>query len=53
MGGCQNYGLFLNALNIMCRIIVGTQKGTIMLATTHMSYSRNFLKRYIGDYIGE
>ena len=31
MGGCQNYGPFLGALNIRCRIIIGTQKGTIIL----------------------
>ena len=42
MGGCQNYGPFLSTLNIRCRIIIGTQKGTIIWTTTH-----------IGDYIGE
>ena len=36
MGGCQNYGLFLGTLNIRCRIIIGIQKGTIILATTHI-----------------
>ena len=36
MGGCQNYGPFLSTLNIRCRIIIGTQKGTTMLTTTHM-----------------
>ena len=30
MGGCKNYGLFLDTLNIRCRII----KGTIILTTT-------------------
>ena len=30
MGGCQ-------ALNNRCRIIIGTQKGTIILTTTHMN----------------
>ena len=40
MGGCQNYGPFLGTLNIRCRIITGTQKGTIILTTTHMSPSR-------------
>ena len=34
-GGCQNYGPFLGTLNIRCRIIIGTQKGTIILTTTH------------------
>ena len=36
MGGCQNYGPFLGTLNIRCRIIIGIQKGTIILTTTHM-----------------
>ena len=36
MGGCQNYGPFLGTLNIRCRIIIGTQKGTIILTTTHI-----------------
>ena len=34
MGGCQNYGSFLGTLNIRCRIIIGTQRGTIILTTT-------------------
>ena len=37
MGGCQNYAPFLGALNIRCRTIIGTQKGTIILTTTHVS----------------
>ena len=36
MDGCQNYGPFLGTLNIRCRIIIGTQKGTIILRTTHI-----------------
>ena len=36
IGGCQNYGPFLGTLNIRCRIIIGIQKGTIILTTTHM-----------------
>ena len=36
MGGCQNYGPSLGNLNIRCRIIVGMQKGTIILTTTHI-----------------
>ena len=36
MGGGQNYGPFLCTLNIRCRIIIGSQKGTIILTTTHM-----------------
>ena len=34
MGGCQNYG----PLNIRRRILMGIQKGTIVLTTIHMSY---------------
>ena len=36
MGGCQNYGPFLGTLNIRCHIILGTQKGTIILTSTHV-----------------
>ena len=36
MGGCQNYDPFLGTLNIRRRIIIGIQKGTITLTTTHM-----------------
>ena len=36
MGGCQNYGPFLGTLNIRDRIIIGTQKGTIILTTNHI-----------------
>ena len=36
MGSCQNYDPFLDTLNIRCRIIMGIQKGTIILTTTHM-----------------
>ena len=34
--GCQNYGPFLGTLNIRCRTIIGTQKGHIILTTTHV-----------------
>ena len=37
MGGCQNYGPFLGTLNIRCRIILRTQKGTLILLTTHIN----------------
>ena len=40
MGGCQSYGSFLGTLNIRCRIIIGIQKGTIVLTTTHMRHFR-------------
>ena len=36
LGCCQNYGPFLGTPNIRCRIIIGTQKGTIILTTTHL-----------------
>ena len=36
MGGCQNYGPFLGAINIRCRIIIGTQEWTIILTATHI-----------------
>ena len=36
MGGCQNYGPLWGALNIWCRIIIGTQKGTPILTATHI-----------------
>ena len=35
MGGCQNYGPFLGTLKIG-RIIIGTQKGPIILTSTHI-----------------
>ena len=38
MGGCQNYGPFLGTLNIRGRIIIGNQKGTIILMTTNMGF---------------
>ena len=31
-----NYGPFLGTLNTRCRIIIGTQKGTIILPTTQV-----------------
>ena len=36
MSGCQNYAPFLGTLNNRCRIIIRTQKGTIILTNTHM-----------------
>ena len=36
MGGCQNSGPFLGTLNIRCRTMIGTQKGAIILTTTHI-----------------
>ena len=45
MGGCQNYGPFSGTLNIRCRILIGIQKETVILTTTHIG-------DYIGDYYG-
>ena len=42
MGGCQNHGPFLDTLNSRCRIIIGIQKGTINLTTTHMQVSEKW-----------
>ena len=36
MGSCQNYGPVLGTLNNRCRIIIGTQNGTIILTTTQI-----------------
>ena len=36
MADCQNYGPFLGPYYNRCRIIIGTQKGTIILTTTHI-----------------
>ena len=36
MAGCQNCGPFLGTLNIRCRIIIGTRKGTTIMTTTHV-----------------
>ena len=38
LGGCQNHGPFLGTLNIGCRILIGIQKGTIILTTTHSHF---------------
>ena len=49
MGGCQNYGPFLGTLNSRCRIIMGTQKGTIILTTTHIGTMEKENRNY---YLG-
>ena len=57
IGGCPNYGPFLGTLNIRGRIIIGTQKGAIILTTTHILwplvplcsvYDVRFVSRLIG-----
>ena len=47
MGSCQNYGPFLGTLNIRYRIILGTQRGTLILTTTHMGGYQNY-----GPFLG-
>ena len=49
-GGCQNSGPFLGTLNIRCRIIIGTQKGTIILTTTQYALGQSFVCRYLGSF---
>ena len=46
MGGCQNDGPFLGTPKIRCRMIIGTQKGTIILTTTHII--TGFYRGYTG-----
>ena len=41
MGGCQNYGPFLDPYYNTAPNIWGTQKGTIILTTTHMLLARD------------
>ena len=38
MGGCQNYGPFLGPYYSTAPNIQGTQKGTMILTTTHIRY---------------
>ena len=35
LGGCQNYGPILGTLDNRCRMFFGTQKGILILTTTH------------------
>ena len=37
MGGCQNYGPFLGPYSNTAPNIQGTQKGAIILTTTHIA----------------
>ena len=41
VGGCQNSGHFLGTVNIKCPIIIGNQKGTIILTPTHVDSPRS------------
>ena len=47
MGGCQNYDPFLGTLNIRGRVLIGIQKGTVILTTTHMVLLLSFLGVYL------
>ena len=38
VGCCQNYGPVLGTLNIRCCSIIGSQKGTIILTTDHITF---------------
>ena len=51
MGGCQKYCPFLGTLNIRCRIIIGIQKGTIILTTTQKDPKST--PTYAHDALGE
>ena len=48
VGGCQNYDPLLGPLNTRCRIIIRRQKGTIILATTHVAFTRSGACKYDG-----
>ena len=50
--GCQNYGPFWGTLNIRGRIIIGTQKGTIILTTTHTVGGGVWVQGYVCFYLG-
>ena len=52
MGSCQNYGPFLGTLNNRCRILIGTQKGTIILTTTHILFAALGAILMCGNWIG-
>ena len=43
LGGGQNYGPFLGTLNIRCRLLSRTQKGAIILTTTHIEIERSMV----------
>ena len=44
----KNNGFFLGTLNIRCRIIIGTQKGTTIFTTTHYcSYTYCYYNYYL------
>ena len=50
MGGCQNYGPFLGPYIIRHLIFAASQKGAIILTTTHMGVSENWDTLFGGPY---
>ena len=51
IGCCQNYGPVLGTLNIRCRIIMGTPKGTIILTITHIHTYYHYIHGYgVAEY---
>ena len=51
MGDCQNYGPILGPYYNKCRIIIGTQKGTIILTITHIvEWVPGSYSNYCGPY---
>ena len=50
MGGRQNSGPFLGTLNIRCRTIIRTQKGTQILTTTLHVIRGSFVEPIIQRY---
>ena len=44
MGDSQNHGPLLGPLNTRCRITLRTQKGTIILTTTHMTGGLGYIR---------
>ena len=46
MGGYQKYGPFLGTLNIRCRTRIETQKGTIILTSTHIGFGRDAVQSF-------
>ena len=51
MGSCQNYGPFLGTLNIRFRTILRTQKGTLILTTTHMFVCDGWMGGWVGGWM--
>ena len=49
MGSCQSYGPFWGTLKNRCRIIIGTQKGTLILTTTLYGYLRRGVESFRGS----